>query len=320
MDADPHETAAMTDAAGFGAAHAGRRLRHFLLLVPLFFCVSCSDETLSLFFDIPPPTPEEIAAERAEEAARAAAERRAEEGAEAGLEAEPRKELEIETIETWDEAKRMLPKDQKGRRGRPNLEEAIRQGIIDPRDAIDGAPRREQPTFKYDFYFPAPPDEPEFMTYFPHSTHTEWVACESCHPKIFPLRINKFTKRDLKKGKYCGVCHRLRDHEATAFWLKSCVRCHPFWTEEEEDDKKKKKKKTKKSKKKSKKSDKKKAKKKAAKADDEKKVTKKAKKAKKADDEEEDEEEPDEEEDEEEPDDEEEADEDEGDEDEEDEG
>ena len=38
-------------------------LRHLSLLFPLVFLVACSDDMLSLFFDIPPPSEEERLAE-----------------------------------------------------------------------------------------------------------------------------------------------------------------------------------------------------------------------------------------------------------------
>ncbi len=204
------------------------RWAQLLLLLFLLPLSSCSDRTLSLFFDIPPPTPEELAAERAE--AEAAAEQAKAEETEAPAPAveetapaEPEERPAIESVHDWKQVWEMLPKDKKGRKGKINWTQAVREGLIKPRETIDGSPRPFPFVFKYDFFIPA--EEKGFEVYFPHSTHTEWLDCQSCHPRIFPTRNIAMTKKDLKKGKYCGVCHAKKG--GTAFWLRSCNRCHP---------------------------------------------------------------------------------------------
>lgn len=134
---------------------------------------------------------------------------------------------QIITAKTWEEARELLPLDRPGKKGKVNWTEAVKSGVIDPLPSQDGRPPREIIAFKYDFYYPAPETDPGYEVYFPHSTHTEWVGCQSCHPKIFPIRGGvELTKSALKKGKLCGVCHRKSG--GTAFWLKSCDRCHPL--------------------------------------------------------------------------------------------
>ena len=217
-----------------GRTETGQRIvRYLLLLSVAAFAPSCSDRALGFFFDIPPPTAEELALEaqaKAEREARvklllaAAAARNGAANAVAAA-APPRvkeKPPEIEKVKTWKEAEKFFPMDRKGRKGRPNWTEAVRQGIIKPRESVNGARRPPGYVFKYDFFIPT--EEVDFEAYFPHSTHTEWLSCESCHPKIFPLRGAKMTKKAMKKGKFCGVCHRKK--QGTAFWLRACDRCH----------------------------------------------------------------------------------------------
>ncbi len=215
-----------------GQVARGPGLRRLLLLLPLLSLSSCSDRALEIFFDIPPPTAEEKAAEAKAQAEAQKAEIQKSQAAveapaktpEAAAIAKAQKEPpEIEKIFDWKKARAMLPKDAKGRKGKVNWTQAVREGIIRPRESIDGSPRPPGYVFRYDFFIPS--EEKGFEAYFPHSTHTEWLACESCHPRIFPTRDITYTKRDLKKGKYCGVCHAKKN--GTAFWLRSCDRCHP---------------------------------------------------------------------------------------------
>ncbi len=213
-------------------------VKSLFALCGLLFIVSCSEQGLALFFDIPQPTPEERAEEaRIQAEAKAMAEAKVakmmaggtldgqsgttgETAAAAEVEEEERPE--IEKAATWKQAKGFFPMDREGRKGRPDWTEAVRQGIIRPRESVDGVKKPARFIFKYDFFIPT--EEPGFEAYFPHSTHTEWIDCASCHPKIFPVRGAKMTKKEMKKGKYCGVCHRKKN--GTAFWLKACDRCH----------------------------------------------------------------------------------------------
>lgn len=195
--------------------------RWYILLFPLFFAVSCSDETLSLFFDITPPTQQEKAAEAAakEAEARAVAVKAGEPVVE-----EESERPEIEAILDWEQASELLPKD--------DMDEvdwmaALRQGIIKPRAQITGQGDPKANLFKFDFYFAGP--DPESDAWFPHSAHTEWLTCESCHPAIFPYRelgmdpSGKYgiVMDQVFEGEYCGKCHG-----TVAFVLDSCNRCH----------------------------------------------------------------------------------------------
>jgi len=113
----------------------------------------------------------------------------------------------------------MLPRDHAG-----NIDwvAALQQEIIRPRDGIDG-PRSPAPgsfEFGFDFYFPGPAEM--FDAYFPHSTHTEWVSCAQCHPRIFKTRPVEIQMADVFAGKYCGECHGKVAYPV----MTGCERCH----------------------------------------------------------------------------------------------
>lgn len=197
------------------------------MLLPFLFLVSCSDETLSLFFDITPQTEQEKAAEAAAKqaaATRAKAETATVRAGEPVVAEDEGERPEIEAILDWAQASEMLPRD--------DIDEvdwmaALRQGIINPRAQIMGQGDPQARLFKFDFYFAGP--DPESDAFFPHSSHTEWLTCESCHPAIFPYRDlglagsedYAITMDQVFEGEYCGKCHG-----AVAFALDSCNRCH----------------------------------------------------------------------------------------------
>lgn len=58
---------------------------------------------------------------------------------------------------------------------------------------------------------------------FPHKTHTQWMACETCHDAIFVAKenANPINMGRILNGEYCGICHG-----AVAFPLTECDRCH----------------------------------------------------------------------------------------------
>lgn len=95
---------------------------------------------------------------------------------------------------------------------------ALASGTIAPRSALPGERPVERPAdFAYDFYFG------EVETAFPHSIHTAWLNCQSCHPAIFRRREGtKTTMAMMQAGQSCGLCHR-----GVAFPAEACERCHP---------------------------------------------------------------------------------------------
>ena len=96
---------------------------------------------------------------------------------------------------------------------------ALKQGHINPRADLEG--KTQMATLDLDILM----KNTQFMPWvkFPHIAHTQWLACENCHPKIFipkenanPISMNK-----VLRGEYCGVCH-----DKVAFSLFICERCH----------------------------------------------------------------------------------------------
>ncbi len=61
---------------------------------------------------------------------------------------------------------------------------------------------------------------------FPHSIHTYWLSCKTCHPKIFlpEAGANPISMEEIFKGEWCGRCH---NRVAFPFWPReNCDRCH----------------------------------------------------------------------------------------------
>ena len=101
---------------------------------------------------------------------------------------------------------------------------ASRRGLIRPADFVEGITGR-RPSLRLD-------RDVELHTSgtwmsdvtFSHRRHVEWLACELCHPEIFPVTKRgsvRFNMADLRAGRYCGVCHL-----TVAFPLSTCSRCH----------------------------------------------------------------------------------------------
>jgi c(7)-type cytochrome triheme protein len=111
-----------------------------------------------------------------------------------------------------------LPKD---KFGLVDWVAALEQGLIQPRANISvNVP--EVPPFDMNIVMPSKTGMIA-GAYFPHKTHTTWLACESCHIKIFmPLAgSNDLTMSTIVEGNACGVCHG-----KVAFPLNDCARCH----------------------------------------------------------------------------------------------
>ena len=56
-----------------------------------------------------------------------------------------------------------------------------------------------------------------------HETHTRWLDCSNCHPRIFvPQKgANNISMAGILLGEQCGVCHG-----KVAFPVSECRRCH----------------------------------------------------------------------------------------------
>lgn len=112
----------------------------------------------------------------------------------------------------------LLPRDAIGH---VDWVQAIRAGLIRPRPAI-GARFEDGPeAFGFDFHFMG--RDSSFDASFPHSTHTQIIACAQCHPRLFRYRNARYRMPDLLAGRFCGECHG-----KVSFPVASgCERCHP---------------------------------------------------------------------------------------------
>ncbi len=107
----------------------------------------------------------------------------------------------------------MLPTDNAGG---VDWAEALRDGTLDPRRSAPAGSVPAQDGFGFDFFFG------EFETWFPHSSHVAWLACESCHPAIYRNRDIDTSMQEIAEGESCGRCHG-----TVAFTPQVCERCHP---------------------------------------------------------------------------------------------
>ena len=189
----------------------------------LFFCLliavaSCSTKTRQLFFDIPPPSPRELAEQARLQAELEAANNPEAEKANApmfGLYDESQPRPAIESLSSWEDVLETLPKDYKKT---ADWSAAIEQGIVRPRPGAD--PRTLLATsFQYDFIIAT--EKPKNEGYFPHSAHTQWLGCKNCHASIYPYKRNPAKMKEMRAGASCGKCHG-----NVAFSLKQCKRCH----------------------------------------------------------------------------------------------
>jgi c(7)-type cytochrome triheme protein len=70
-----------------------------------------------------------------------------------------------------------------------------------------------------------PNAQPSLKAVFSHTTHTQWLSCANCHPRLFPMQANaaEMKSADLHARRYCGACHG-----SVAFGIiGGCGRCHP---------------------------------------------------------------------------------------------
>lgn len=119
----------------------------------------------------------------------------------------------IETTLDPDSALALLPRDSAGG---VDWAAAVRRRIVDPQRSLPGQRPGTAPGFGYDFYFGG------LETYFPHSTHSAWMDCVSCHPTIYRTRGHETSMEEINRGASCGICHR-----SVAFGAEVCERCHP---------------------------------------------------------------------------------------------
>lgn len=111
----------------------------------------------------------------------------------------------------------ILPKDNAG-----NVDwvKSLNQGIIKPLESLDPN-KPSSPVIDLDIVFKVKGELPDVV--YPHYPHTQWLACNNCHPKIFIMQAgaNKVTMKKIEEGQFCGRCHGI-----VAFPLSNCTRCH----------------------------------------------------------------------------------------------
>ena len=121
----------------------------------------------------------------------------------------------IESIHDVDSVLALLPRDHAGA---IDWVAADRNGTIRPRATRRDAPPDSTSGFGYDFYI-WDGDGPE--AFFPHSTHSRWLACETCHGSIYRYRDRTRPSANPHGSESCGRCHG-----SIAFRIQDCERCH----------------------------------------------------------------------------------------------
>lgn len=188
----------------------------FLLFFILLLLVSCSTSTRQLFFDIPPPTEQELAEARLEAEKAAALSQQATNGNTGMGDVDDNQPPPLaDSLLSWDSLQAELPAHELGG---VDWNAALEQGLIRPRT---GADRKAQDAaaFKYDFIIEG--KKAKFDAIFPHSAHTGFLGCQNCHTAIYPYRRNPAGMKEMRQGQSCGACHG-----KVAFALKQCKRCH----------------------------------------------------------------------------------------------
>lgn len=115
-----------------------------------------------------------------------------------------------------------LPKSSYG--NKINWNQAEAEGLLKPKDFIDGVSFPEKATIKNtrnESISSHTEGLPGII--FSHSKHASWTGCGMCHPEPFALESGKtkMTMKEITAGKYCGACHG-----NVAFPLYNCAECH----------------------------------------------------------------------------------------------
>jgi len=123
----------------------------------------------------------------------------------------------IEVLQEPGEALSVLAPDGAG--NNVDWVQSLQQGLIAPRPSLDGDREpeiRETMVLMKNTY-------PMLYVRFPHKPHTQWMACETCHDRIFVPEVdaNPINMGKILDGEYCGMCHG-----AVSFPLTECNRCH----------------------------------------------------------------------------------------------
>ena len=195
-----------------------RGRNQILRFLPLFFVVfviACSAKTRTIFFDIPPPSREELAQQQLEAQQDATVASPSDRRDFQAVEEEADRPA-VESAPTWEEAQAQLPEHELGG---VDWTAALNEKLVKPRPAPGNPDVKYAAAFKYDFIIEG--KNPKFDAIFPHSAHTGWLGCQNCHTSLYPYKRNPAKMKDMRKGGSCGACHG-----KVAFNLKQCKRCH----------------------------------------------------------------------------------------------
>lgn len=113
-----------------------------------------------------------------------------------------------------------LPKDASGR---VDWSQALSEKLIAPA-VRPGSKSVSDPAFNLDVEM-KPEAQPALSGVFSHTSHTQWLACANCHPRLFPMQSQMLGVKaeELHSRRYCGACHG-----SVAFGIiGGCGRCHP---------------------------------------------------------------------------------------------
>ncbi|MEW5916324.1 MAG: c(7)-type cytochrome triheme domain-containing protein [Gemmatimonadota bacterium] len=193
-----------------GTSRGGSRMVVFGVGAVVVLTGACSRRVLELMFDVPARSsvaPAPVRVVRAESTARLPAQR------------DTAPTPAIELLRDADSVVALLPRDHAG-----NVDwmQALRRGIIRPRLTLPGRHAPDTAGFRFAFDFLLPGPDTTFDAFFPHSAHTEWLTCQTCHPRVFKYRGAQIRMGDILQGKYCGACHG-----KVAFPVATgCERCH----------------------------------------------------------------------------------------------
>ncbi|OFW43257.1 MAG: hypothetical protein A3J28_15150 [Acidobacteria bacterium RIFCSPLOWO2_12_FULL_60_22] len=147
---------------------------------------------------------------------------------------------QAEQLTEWQDVRALLPKDAAGG---IDWIRAVKEGVIAPSPHLPSAPPPKAP-FGLDFLALmlnasgdtpllldlkgllehdvklVPKDAPFFEVRFPHSSHSLWLNCSSCHPWILGKR--GVGMKTILDGDYCGKCHG----KVSFVPETGCPRCH----------------------------------------------------------------------------------------------
>ena len=116
-----------------------------------------------------------------------------------------------------------LPKDATGQ---VNWVRALSQGLIKPHDNLAGTTDATHEGFYDNLIFMQVKVHIMADVVFPHGMHTNWLSCNSCHPKPFKegIAVNPIQMDEIFEGKWCGKCHGKVAFSPADY--DNCRRCH----------------------------------------------------------------------------------------------